>query len=409
MSDHSAVIDILQERGFLAQASNLEGLKEKLKVPQTFYIGFDPTADSLHIGHYIQLMTMAHMQQAGHKPIALVGGGTAMIGDPSGRTDMRQVLSPEQIEHNASKFREQMALFIDFGDDKAELVNNADWLLGLEFIPFMRDIGAHFSVNRMLTAEAYKRRLEKGLTFLEFTYMLLQGYDFLELYRKHGVTLQIGGDDQWSNILAGVDLVRRKEQDEAFGLTIALLTTSTGEKMGKTAKGAVWLDPEKFPIFDFYQYLRNIDDNDVIMCLKLMTFIPLAEIQAMAKWEGQELNRAKEILAFEVTKLVHGEAAAQEAAARAKTLFSGQGSTEDLPENIVDRSKINDLTILDYMSDHKLVPSRSEGRRLIQQGGVYLNEEAIIDIGRKFTEDDFVDGEAMLRRGKKNHYRLVLK
>lgn len=409
MSDHSAVIDILQERGFLAQASNLEGLKEKLKVPQTFYIGFDPTADSLHIGHYIQLMTMAHMQQAGHKPIALVGGGTAMIGDPSGRTDMRQVLSPEQIEHNASKFREQMALFIDFGDDKAELVNNADWLLGLEFIPFMRDIGAHFSVNRMLTAEAYKRRLEKGLTFLEFTYMLLQGYDFLELYRKHGVTLQIGGDDQWSNILAGVDLVRRKEQDEAFGLTIALLTTSTGEKMGKTAKGAVWLDPEKFPIFDFYQYLRNIDDNDVIMCLKLMTFIPLAEIQAMAKWEGQELNRAKEILAFEVTKLVHGEAAAQEAAARAKTLFSGQGSTEDLPENIVDRSKINDLTILDYMSDHKLVPSRSEGRRLIQQGGVYLNEEAITDIGRKFTEDDFVDGEAMLRRGKKNHYRLVLK
>lgn len=409
MSDHSAVIDILQERGFLAQASNLEGLKEKLKVPQTFYIGFDPTADSLHIGHYIQLMTMAHMQQAGHKPIALVGGGTAMIGDPSGRTDMRQVLSPEQIEHNASKFREQMALFIDFGDDKAELVNNADWLLGLEFIPFMRDIGAHFSVNRMLTAEAYKRRLEKGLTFLEFTYMLLQGYDFLELYRKHGVTLQIGGDDQWSNILAGVDLVRRKEQDEAFGLTIALLTTSTGEKMGKTAKGAVWLDPEKFPIFDFYQYLRNIDDNDVIMCLKLMTFIPLAEIQAMAKWEGQELNRAKEILAFEVTKLVHGEAAAQEAAARAKTLFSGQGSREDLPENIVDRSKINDLTILDYMSDHKLVPSRSEGRRLIQQGGVYLNEEAISDIGRKFTEDDFIDGEAMLRRGKKNHYRLVLK
>ncbi len=409
MSDHSAVIDILQERGFLAQASNLEGLKEKLKVPQTFYIGFDPTADSLHIGHYIQLMTMAHMQQAGHKPIALVGGGTAMIGDPSGRTDMRQVLSPEQIEHNASKFREQMALFIDFGDDKAELVNNADWLLGLEFIPFMRDIGAHFSVNRMLTAEAYKRRLEKGLTFLEFTYMLLQGYDFLELYRKHGVTLQIGGDDQWSNILAGVDLVRRKEQDEAFGLTIALLTTSTGEKMGKTAKGAVWLDPEKFPIFDFYQYLRNIDDNDVIRCLKLMTFIPLAEIQAMAKWEGQELNRAKEILAFEVTKLVHGEAAAQEAAARAKTLFSGQGSREDLPENIVDRSKINDLTILDYMSDHKLVPSRSEGRRLIQQGGVYLNEEAISDIGRKFTEDDFIDGEAMLRRGKKNHYRLVLK
>lgn len=409
MSDHSAVIDILEERGFLAQATNLEGLREKLKTPQSFYIGFDPTADSLHIGHYIQLMTMAHMQQAGHKPIALVGGGTAMIGDPSGRSDLRQVLSPEQIEHNASRFRDQMALFVDFSDDKAELVNNADWLMKLEFIPFMRDIGAHFSVNRMLTAEAYKRRLETGLTFLEFTYMLLQGYDFLELYRNHDVTLEIGGDDQWSNILAGVDLVRRKEQDEVYGLTIALLTTSTGEKMGKTAKGAVWLDPDKFPVFDFYQYLRNIDDSDVINCLKLMTFIPMEEIREMEKWEGQELNRAKERLAFEVTKLVHGEAAAQEADDRAKTLFSGQGSTEDLPENIVDRSKLNDLTILDYMSEHKLVPSRSEGRRLIQQGGVYLNDVALSDIGQMFTEDDFTDGEAMLRRGKKNHYRLVLK
>lgn len=409
MVDHSAVIDILEERGFLAQATNLEGLREKLKTPQTFYIGFDPTADSLHIGHYIMLMTMAHMQRAGHKPLALVGGATAMIGDPSGRTDMRQVLTPEQIEHNASRFREQMARFVDFSDDKAELINNANWLMDLEFIPFIRDIGAHFSVNRMLTADAYKRRLETGLTFLEFSYMLLQSYDFWELYRKQNVTLQVGGDDQWSNIISGVDLVRRKEQTEVYGLTIALLATSTGEKMGKTAKGAVWLDSEKFSTYDFYQYLRNIDDEDVINCLKLMTFIPMDEIREMEQWEGQEINRAKERLAFEVTKLVHGEEAAREAEDRAKTLFSGKGSTEDLPENIVDRSKIDELTILDYMNDNKLVPSRSEGRRLIQQGGVYLNDVPLTDIGQKFTVEDFTDGEAMLRRGKKNHYRLVLK
>ncbi len=405
---NKSVYDVLVERGFLAQTTHEDTIREKLSKPGvTFYTGFDPTADSLHVGHMITLMMMAHMQRAGHRPIALVGGGTAMIGDPSGRTDMRSMMSKDTIEHNAQRFKAQMQRFIDFTDDKAILVNNADWLTKFNYIDFIRDYGAHFSVNRMLTAECYRSRLERGLTFLEFNYMLLQGYDFLELFRRYNCDLQLGGDDQWSNILAGIDLIRRVEQKEAYGATVNLLLNSEGVKMGKTAKGAVWLDENKMSVFDFYQYWRNVGDSEVIKCLKLLTFVDMAEINEYAKLEGAELNQVKQRLAYEITAIVHGEEKAAKAQQQALDLFSGAGRSEDMPTIEVAVSSLP-TSLLDVLSSAKVFASKSEARRMFQQNGVYLNDNSDLGIDYQLTEADFSNNEAIVRRGKKKFFRLQL-
>jgi len=401
------VYEELEKRGLIAQMTHADEIKNMLENEKvTFYIGFDPTADSLHVGHFLQMMVMAHMQRAGHKPIALIGGGTAMVGDPSGRTDMRSMMTVETIQHNADKFKKQFEKFMDFSNDKAIMVNNADWLLGLNYVSFLRDVGVHFSVNRMLTAECFKSRLEKGLTFIEFNYMLMQSYDFLMLNKNYGCTLELGGDDQWANILGGIELVRRSISKQVFGMTFTLLTTSEGKKMGKTQSGAVWLDAEKTTPFEFYQYWRNVDDNDVIRCIKMLTFVPLDEIDELAKLEGSELNLVKKRLAYEVTKLVHGEEKAKEVQETAETLFSKGVSSENMPTTeIVLGSTSN---ILDIMLEAKLIPSRSEGRRLVQQGGVYINDSVISDVNLNIDETYFTNGEMIIRKGKKIYHKITL-
>jgi tyrosyl-tRNA synthetase len=402
------IYDVLLERGYVKQLTHEDEIRELLeKEKVTFYIGFDPTADSLHVGHFMQMMVMAHMQRAGHRPIALIGGGTAMIGDPSGKTDMRKMMTKEIIEHNCECFKKQMEKFIDFSEDKAIMVNNADWLLKLNYVEFIREIGVHFSVNKMLTAECFKQRLEKGLSFLEFNYMLMQGYDFLELNRRYKCVMQLGGDDQWSNILAGVDLIRRKESKPAFGMTFTLLTNSEGKKMGKTEKGAVWLDKDKTSPYEFYQYWRNVNDADVEKCLSLLTFLPMDEVRRLSSLEGAEINGAKKILAYEITKLIHGEEEAEKAKAAAEALFSGGGDMSNVPTVTINRELIN-ASILDVLVTTKILPSKGEGRRLIQQGGLTVNSEKIIDINAVLKEEYFVDGSALVKRGKKNYNRIVI-
>ena len=403
------IYETLKNRGYIAQVTHEEDVQQLLASPgATFYIGFDPTADSLHVGHFVQMMVMAHLQKAGHRPIVLLGGGTGMIGDPSGRSDLRQVLDENTIQSNVNRFREQMKILIDFTDDRAIMVDNAEWLRSLNYIAFLREIGSQFSVNRMLSAECFKQRLEKGLSFLEFNYMLMQAYDFLVLYRRYGCQIQLGGDDQWSNILAGVDLVRRKEQGAAFGMTFKLLTTKAGTKMGKTANGAVWLDAEKTTPFAFYQYWRNIDDADVVNCLKLLTFIALSEIEAYARLSGEEVNEAKKRLAWEVTGIVHGKAAADQAAAQAVELFAGSGRSEQMPTSVLSEQEYeHGVNLLDLLLRVGMIPSKGEGRRLMQQRGLTLNSDVILDVNRIMTADDFSDGEAIVRKGKKAFHRFV--
>ena len=402
------VLDELLERGYIKQFTHEEETRELLEKEKiTFYIGFDPTADSLHVGHFIAMMFMAHMQKAGHRPIALIGGGTAMVGDPSGKTDMRSMLTKEQIEENVASIKKQMEKFIDFSDDKALLVNNADWLLNLNYVEFLREIGVHFSVNRMLTAECFKQRLEKGLSFLEFNYMLMQGYDFYVLNQEYNCKMQLGGDDQWSNMIAGVELIRRKSQGQSMAMTCTLLTNSQGQKMGKTVGGALWLDPNKTSPFDFYQYWRNVDDADVKKCLMLLTFVPVAEINELTAVEGSAINEAKKRLAYEVTKLVHGEEEAIKAKTAAEALFAGGVDMSTVPTVTISRDKLGS-TILDIMAENKIVPSKSEGRRLIQQGGLSLNGEKVVDVLRTLEESDLEDGAALLKRGKKNYNKIVV-
>lgn len=409
MIEVASVYDILLERGYIKQVTHEEEIKELLeKEKVTFYIGFDPTADSLHVGHFVQMMVMAHMQKEGHKPIALIGGGTAMIGDPSGKSDMRKMMTKEQIQHNADCFKVQFSKLIDFNDEKAIMANNGDWLLGLNYVEFLREVGVHFSVNRMLTAECYKQRLEKGLTFLEFNYMLMQGYDFLELNRRYGCVLQMGGDDQWSNILSGVDLIRRKESKPAFGMTFTLLTTSEGKKMGKTEKGALWLDAEKTSPYEFYQYWRNVGDADVEKCLALLTFLPMDEVRRLGALEGAEINEAKKVLAFEVTKLIHGEEEAQKAKTAAEALFAGGQDMSSVPTVTIEKGELS-CNVLDLLVNTKILPSKSEARRLVQQGGLTINDEKITDINSEITEEYFQDGSILIRRGKKNYNRIILK
>lgn len=404
----SNVLDELLDRGYIKQFTHEAETREFLEKEKiTFYIGFDPTADSLHVGHFIALMFMAHMQRAGHRPIALLGGGTAMVGDPSGKTDMRKMLTKDQIQHNVDSIKKQMERFIDFSDDKAILVNNGDWLLNLNYVDFLRDVGTHFSVNRMLSAECFKQRLEKGLSFLEFNYMLMQGYDFYVLNQKYGCKMQLGGDDQWSNMIAGVELVRRKAQGEAFAMTCTLLTNSQGQKMGKTVGGALWLDAEKTSPFDFYQYWRNVDDADVEKCLALLTFLPMDEVRRLGSLEGAQINEAKKVLAYEVTKLVHGEEEAKKAQDAANALFSGGADMSNVPTVTVSRDVLG-TSLLDVLANNKIVPSKSEGRRLIQQGGLSINGEKVAEVARALTEEDFKDGSALIKRGKKNYNKIEL-
>lgn len=401
--------DELVARGLIAQVTNEEEIKKLINAGKAvFYIGFDPTADSLHVGHFMALCLMKRLQMAGNKPIALIGGGTAMIGDPSGRTDMRQMMTKETIEHNCECFKKQMSRFIDFSDDKALMVNNADWLLDLNYIEFIRDVGSHFSVNRMLSAECYKQRMEKGLSFLEFNYMIMQSYDFMALYEKYGCNLEFGGDDQWSNMLGGTELIRRKLGKDAHAMTINLLLNSEGKKMGKTQKGAVWLDPEKTTPFEFFQYWRNVDDGDVIKCLKMLTFLPLEQIQKMEAWEGSQLNKAKEILAYELTNLVHGEEEAIKARDAAKALFSS-GNAANMPSYTLKDEDLTDgsIDILSLLYVSGLVPSKSEARRAVQQGGVSVNGEKVTDIKTSYTANDFAE-DMVLKKGKKN-FRKILK
>ena len=405
----SNIYEVLVERGIIAQCTNEEKVKEILdhsKVP--FYIGFDPTADSLHIGHFVQIMVMAHMQRAGHTPIALVGGGTGKVGDPSGKTDMRKMLTEEDLAKNVAGLKSQLSRFIDFSDGKAMLVNNADWLLNLNYIEFLREIGVHFSVNRMLTAECFKQRLERGLNFIEFNYMLMQSYDFYRLYKDYGCMLEFGGDDQWSNIIGGVELVRRKEGKEVYGVTFSLLTTSDGVKMGKTVKGAVWLDKEKTPPYELYQYLRNVADADVIKCLKLLTFVPIEEIREMEQWKDNKINEAKVRLAHEVTKIVHGQEEADKAKGVAESLFSGTGSSENMATTNVPDSALTDgeISVIDLMLLAKLIPSKGEGRRLIQQGGVFIDDMRVESIDQKISDRALVSG-VILRKGKKVFHRFT--
>ncbi len=405
------IFDELKARGLLAQLTDEEEIKELINNGKaTFYIGFDPTADSLHVGHFMALCLMKRLQMAGNKPIALIGGGTAMIGDPSGRTDMRQMMTKETINHNVECFKKQMSRFVDFSEGKALLVNNADWLLDLNYVEVLRDIGPHFSVNRMLTAECYKQRMEKGLSFLEFNYMIMQSYDFLALYQKYGCNMQFGGDDQWSNMLGGTELIRRKLGKDAYAMTITLLLNSEGKKMGKTQKGAVWLDAEKTSPFEFYQYWRNVADADVLKCIKMLTFLPLEEIEKMEGWEGSQLNTAKEILAFELTKLVHGEEEATKAQESAKALFAGGGSLENMPTAELSSEDFTDgkIDLIGVLVKAGLNPSRSEARRAIEQGGVTVNDEKITDIKKEFTPEDFGEG-MIVRRGKKNYKKVIVK
>ncbi|MFZ5753334.1 MAG: tyrosine--tRNA ligase [Bacillota bacterium] len=404
------VYDILRERGYIEQATHEEEIRELLeKETVTFYIGFDPTADSLHVGHFIQVMVMMHMQRAGHRPIAIIGGGTAMVGDPSGKTDMRKMLTRELIEENAQSFKKQFSRFIDFGPGKALMVNNADWLMNLNYIEFLRDIGKHFSVNRMLSAECFKNRLERGLSFLEFNYMLMQAYDFLELYKRYNCKLQMGGNDQWSNIIAGVELIRRAEGGSAYGLTFKLLTTSEGKKMGKTESGAIWLDPAKTSPYDFYQYWRNVDDRDVKNCLALLTFLPMEEVNRLGSLQDAEINRAKEVLAYEVTKLVHGEEEAEKAQKAARALFGSGGDAASIPCTEIPQARFTGgMDILTLLMETGLAPSKSEGRRLIQQGGLTVNENKIDDFNLVINLDDFADGKLMLRKGKKVYHQVKL-
>lgn len=398
------VMDVLKERGFLKQVVFEEDLHKLLDAEKvSFYIGFDPTADSLHIGHFVQLMAMAHMQRAGHRPIALIGGGTGMIGDPSGRSDLRQMMTKETVEHNCEMFRKQMSKFIDFGEGKAIMVNNADWLLNLNYIEFLRDIGVYFSVNKMLTAECFKKRLEKGLSFLEFNYMLMQAYDFLMLYQKYGCSLELGGDDQWNNILAGADLIRRKEQKPAYAMTFALLTTKDGIKMGKTAKGAVWLDENKTSPYEFYQYWRNVDDEDVEKCFNLLTFLPLEEIKELVMYKDERMNAAKVRLAYEITKLIHGEEKATAAMNQANAAFGGNAADMEA----VELKKSECITALDVLVLAGTVKSRGEGRRLIEGGGVSLDESKVTSFDQPVS--DLVKGdEFVLHKGKKVHVKIKL-
>ncbi|MBR2405376.1 MAG: tyrosine--tRNA ligase [Clostridia bacterium] len=404
------VYDVLKERGLIAQVTHEEEIRNLLANEKvTFYIGFDPTADSLHVGHFLQMVVMRHMQMHGHRPIALVGGGTGHIGDPSGRTDMRQMMTADIINHNCECFKKQLSSVIDFSDGKAIMVNNADWLLKLNYVDFLRDIGSCFSVNKMLTAECFKQRLEKGLSFLEFNYMLMQSYDFLMLSREYDCKIELGGDDQWSNILGGIDLCRRKDQKQVYGMTFTLLTNSEGKKMGKTQSGALWLDPAKTSPYDFYQYWVNVDDADVIKCLKLLTFLPLEEIEAMAEYKDAEINKAKKVLAYEVTKLVHGQEEADKAQAAAEAIFGAGNASENMPTTKISASEVcGGLSILDCMVKTGILASKGEGRRLIQQGGVSLNANKVSDVNYMLTDADFENGEAIIKKGKKVFHRVVL-
>ena len=405
------IFDELKARGLLAQLTDEEEIKELINGGKaTFYIGFDPTADSLHVGHFMALCLMKRLQMAGNKPIALLGGGTGMVGDPSGRSDMRSMMTRETIEHNCQCFKEQMSRFIDFSDGKAMMVNNAEWLLDLNYIEFLREIGPHFSVNRMLTAECYKQRMEKGLSFLEFNYMLMQSYDFYELFQRYGCNMQFGGDDQWSNMLGGTELIRRKLGKDAYAMTITLLLNSEGKKMGKTQKGAVWLDPNKTSPFEFYQYWRNVADADVLKCLRMLTFLPLEQFDEMDRWEGSQLNQAKEILAFELTKLVHGEEEASKAQESARALFS-TGAAAEMPTSELAEEDFTDgrIDMISVLCKTGLVASRSEGRRAIEQGGVTLGNEKVTDVKAAFGKDTFAGEGAVVKRGKKNFRRVILK
>ena len=402
------IFDELKARGLLAQLTDEEEIKELINNGKAvFYIGFDPTADSLHVGHFMALCLMKRLQMAGNKPIALIGGGTAMVGDPSGRTDMRSMMTKETIDHNCECFKKQMSRFIDFSDGKAMMVNNADWLLDLNYVSFLREVGAHFSVNRMLSAECYKQRMEKGLSFLEFNYMIMQSYDFLSLYERYGCNMQFGGDDQWSNMLGGTELIRRKLGKDAYAMTITLLLNSEGKKMGKTQKGAVWLDQNKTSPFEFYQYWRNVGDADVLKCLRMLTFLPLDEIDKMDQWEGSQLNQAKEILAFELTKMVHGEEEARSAKESARALFTG-GNAEQMPEAVLSSEDFIEGTIdiMGVLVKAGLTASRSEARRAVEQGGVTVNEEKVSDIKTSYAPEHFTGDGIIVRRGKKNFKRV---
>jgi tyrosyl-tRNA synthetase len=404
------VYDILQERGFIEQCTHENEVRELLgKESVTFYIGFDATADSLTAGHFLTVMAMMHMQRAGHKPIALLGGGTTMIGDPTGKSDMRTLMTVETIQHNADCFQRQLSMFIDFENNNAIIANNADWLLDLNYVEFLREIGIHFSVNKMLTADCYKQRMEKGLTFFEFNYMLMQSYDFWKLNKLYGCSLQLGGNDQWSNILGGVDLIRRKEQKPAFGLTFKLLTTSEGIKMGKTMKGAVWLDPNKTTPYEFYQYWRNIEDIKVEECLGLLTFLPMDEVRKLGALKDAEINHAKEVLAFEITKIVHGEEEAAKAQEASRALFSGGMKSEDIPTTTYPAARFAEgIDLITMMCDTKLATSRSDARRNIEQGGVTVNDLKVTDFAAVFTEKDFdADGALLVRKGKKAFHRFM--
>ena len=404
--------DELVARGLIAQVTDEAEIKDLINNGKaTFYIGFDPTADSLHVGHFMALFLMKRLQMAGNKPIALIGGGTAMIGDPSGRTDMRQMMTPETIQHNCDCFKKQMSRFIDFSDGKALMVNNADWLMDLNYIDVLREVGAHFSVNRMLTAECYKQRMEKGLSFLEFNYMIMQSYDFYTLYQKYGCNMEFGGDDQWSNMLGGTELIRRKLGKDAYAMTINLLLNSEGKKMGKTQSGAVWLDPNKTSPFDFFQYWRNVSDADVLKCIRMLTFLPLEEIDAMESWEGAQLNQAKEILAFELTKLVHGEEEANKAKEASHALFAGGGDSAHMPTLELTAADFadGDLDILALLVKAELAPSRSDARRAVQQGGVSVADEKVTDIQTTYGADAFGADGLVVKRGKKKFVKIVLK
>ncbi len=406
------VYEELIARGLIAQVTDEEEIRELVNSGKAvFYIGFDPTADSLHVGHFMALCLMKRLQMAGNKPIALIGGGTAMIGDPSGRTDMRQMMTKETIAHNVECFKKQMARFIDFSDGKAMLVNNADWLLDLNYVQLLREVGACFSVNRMLTAECYKQRMERGLSFLEFNYMIMQSYDFYALYQRYGCNMQFGGDDQWSNMLGGTELIRRKLGKDAYAMTINLLLNSEGKKMGKTQSGAVWLSAEKTSPYDFYQYWRNVDDADVVKCLKMLTFLPLEEIEELAKLEGSEINRAKEILAFELTKLIHGEEEAQKAQEAARALFGSKADTDNMPSTELSAEDLGEegMGVLDLLSKCGLIPSKKEGRRLIEQGGISVDDEKITDVQKKIGAAAFANGFIIIKKGKKTFHKAILK
>lgn len=405
------VFDTLKERGYLDQATHEDELRDLLaKEPVTFYIGFDCTADSLTLGHYLQIMVMQHMQRAGHIPIALIGGGTTMIGDPSGKNDMRKIMTEETIDYNADQFKKQLSHFVDFSEGKGYFVNNKDWLLDLNFVNFMREIGVHFTVNRMLTFDCYKNRMDQGLTFFEFSYMLMQSYDFLKLYRDHNCRLELGGSDQWSNMLGGYELVRKLEQDKVYAMTFSLLTTAEGKKMGKTESGTIWLDPEKTSPYDLYQYMRNTDDRDVVKFLKLLTHLPLEDIKPFESMEGAELNKGKEVLAYEVVKNIHGQEEAEKARDAAKALFGGGKDSENIPSTEIDDSFFaEDPKVIDAIKLVGFVKSNSEGRRLVDQGGISLGDNKAKSFDEPITKDLFVDGELLLRKGKKVYHKLVLK